>query len=343
MENNLKQLYFNYPSYYSPYSYEDTKRVARVDDDFLIIDSEYLSFNYIKSFHKVDYNKGYKTIFVCENIYNKIKDKLFLNYNIKKYYKAYKYGTGKDFIEIYKYNKPYGDYALFTSLFDYQENIDLQDFDGYNIWYKLSLSEIMEINSYQALLNKIEEIKITHKKPKLLLHSCCGPCSSYCLEFLHDYFDITILYFNPNIYPSSEYKHRLDVQKEIVNKLGYNIDIIEDYYNYDEYLNYIKGEENDLEKGKRCYLCYEMRLKRTCQVAFGKYDYFTTTISISPYKVASYLNEIGFRLEKEYHVKYLYSDFKLNDGYKESIRLSKLYGLYRQEYCGCEFSIPRKN
>ena len=178
----------------------------------------------------------------------------------------------------------------------------------------------------------------------MLLHSCCGPCSSYVLDFLHDYFSITIIYYNPNIYPYEEYVHRLQTQKEIINKLGFNdIKIIEFEYNHKEYLDYIKGYELLGEKSLRCFKCYEFRMELTAKIAKNNYDYFTTTISISPYKVSKWLNEIGFNLEKKYNTKYLYSDFKRENGYLNSINLSKKFGLYRQEYCGCEFSIKEKN
>ena len=342
MNDKFKKLYLTDPCFYSLYPYEKIDEVF-CDNDYVKIekDCDFLSFNFKKSFHKTDYNKGYKEICVCDNIYNRIKDKLKYNYTITKYVKACKFGFGDSIIEIEGlnyYSNEKKDYKLLTVVFPFKDFINFEEFDDYKIWYKLEMIPFEDINSYEDLILKMKEISITRKKPTLLLHSCCGPCSSYVLKFLHDFFDITILYYNPNIYPIEEYKLRLETQKEIVRKLGYNIKIIEDVYDHESYLDNIKGQENCLEKGKRCYLCYEQRLKRTAFLSQNKFDYFTTTISISPYKVSSYLNEIGKNLESIYNVKYLYSDFKLNDGYKESIRLSKLYGLYRQEYCGCEFS-----
>lgn len=343
MNDDFKNLYLKNPCYYSLFPYEKVKNDAFCESDYVKIekDLDFLSFNFEKSFHETDYNKGYKEICVCENIYNKIKSKLKYNYSAKKYVKACIYGSGDALIEADNHSKKTfekSEFKLFTTFFPFEDNDSYTEYDDYRIWYQLKLIPIEEIDSYDKLLLKMKEINITKKKPTLLLHSCCGPCSSYVLKFLHDFFDITILYYNPNIFPRDEYNHRLDTQKEIVKKLGYNIKIIEDVYDHKSYLDYIKGEENCEEKGKRCYLCYERRLKRTAFLAQSKYDYFTTTISISPYKVSSYLNEIGKKLENEYNVKYLYSDFKLNDGYKKSIILSKLYNLYRQEYCGCEFS-----
>ena len=152
-------------------------------------------------------------------------------------------------------------------------------------------------------------------KKKLLLHSCCGPCSSYVISYLTNYFDITILYYNPNIYPYDEYLKR----KEL-----------------------IKGLEKEPERGKRCYVCYRMRMEKTASTAKDNgYDYFCTTLSVSPYKNALWINEIGRELEDKYKVKWLYSDFKKKDGYKKSILLSQKYNLYRQNYCGCVYSKPQ--
>lgn len=189
---------------------------------------------------------------------------------------------------------------------------------------------------------KLEEIikSLDGKTPKLLLHACCGPCSSYVLEYLSNYFEITILYYNPNIYPEEEYNRRLNELKKFVPKVYKNkINVIEDDYIPNEYYNSIKGLELLGEKSKRCYECYKLRLNRAAKYAKeNNYDYFTTTLSISPYKISEWINEIGENLEKEYNVKYLYADFKKNNGYKRSQELSKEYGLYRQDYCGCSFS-----
>ncbi|MEG0825955.1 MAG: epoxyqueuosine reductase QueH [Bacilli bacterium] len=194
--------------------------------------------------------------------------------------------------------------------------------------------------NYQLELEKIiKENEGT--TPTLLLHSCCGPCSSYVLEYLSKYFKITILYYNPNIDTLFEYNKRYNEQIRIIKELPVinKISIIEVPYNNLEYLNYIKGLEQELEGGSRCSKCYLLRLEKTAQLALkNKFEYFTTTLTVSPYKNANKINEIGQMLEKKYHISYLYSDFKKKEGYKRSIILSKEYNLYRQDYCGCIFS-----
>ena len=195
------------------------------------------------------------------------------------------------------------------------------------------------MNFQKLLEEEINKIKDNKTKPKLLLHACCGPCSSYVIEYLSNYFDITIYYYNPNIYPENEYLRRLNELIKFVNEFNNNIKVIEEKYDSKEYYNNIKGLENLGEKSKRCYNCYKFRMEKT--VIFAKennYDYFTTTLSISPYKNAEWLNEIGEELEKKYDIKYLYADFKKKNGYKRSIELSKIYNLYRQDYCGCIYS-----
>jgi Uncharacterized protein conserved in bacteria len=191
---------------------------------------------------------------------------------------------------------------------------------------------------------KLKELisNLTEKK-KLLLHSCCGPCSSYVLDYLSNYFDITILYYNPNIYPENEYDKRLNEQIKLINLLNNkSIKLLTVPYNEEEFLNEIKGFETEEEGKQRCHLCYKFRLEKTANYAKeNTYDFFATTLSVSPYKNSTVLNEIGIELEKKYNVPYLYSDFKKNDGYKKSIELSKKYDLYRQEYCGCRFSLEK--
>lgn len=189
---------------------------------------------------------------------------------------------------------------------------------------------------------KLEEIlrQITGT-PKLLLHVCCASCSSYVLEYLSNYFDITILYYNPNIYPDKEYYRRYNELKNYLPKRNYKnkINLVEIPYNPPEFYSAIKGLELLGEKSRRCYECYKLRLRKACRYAKdNNFDYFTTTLSISPYKVSSWINTIGEDLEKEYKIKYLYADFKKNNGYKRSLELSREYNLYRQEYCGCSFS-----
>ena len=191
---------------------------------------------------------------------------------------------------------------------------------------------------------KCEEIlKDLEEKKRLLLHSCCGPCSSYVITYLTNYFDITILYYNPNIYPYEEYLKRKEEQIKVINELkkvnNNNIDIMDCDYDNNKYEKEIKGLENEPEKGKRCEVCYKMRMEKTAKEAKNNnYDYFCTTLSVSPYKNALLINDIGKKLEKKHSIKWLYSDFKKKDGYKKSIILSEKYNLYRQNYCGCIYS-----
>lgn len=195
-------------------------------------------------------------------------------------------------------------------------------------------------NDFKRFLDK--EIKNLAKKPRLLLHTCCAPCSSYTIKLLMDYFDITIFYSNDNISPYDEYKHRLDEQMRFASL--FNVKVLYDEYKNEDYLEAIKGEENMGERSHRCYDCYKLRLEKTAIKARElDFEYFTTSLSISPYKISRWINEIGYRLEDEYKVSYLYSDFKKEEGYKESIRLSHEYSLYRQDYCGCVFSKQERD
>ena len=182
--------------------------------------------------------------------------------------------------------------------------------------------------------------------PTLLLHSCCAPCSSYCLEYLSDYFKITVFYYNPNIYPEDEYYKRVSEQKHFIERLPAKnpISFIEGSYDTDRFFNITKGLEDCTEGGERCFLCYELRLRESAELA-KKYqmDYFTTTLSISPLKNARKLNEIGDSLAREYGIRYLNSDFKKRNGYKRSVELSEQYGMYRQYYCGCVFSKNQRD
>lgn len=199
----------------------------------------------------------------------------------------------------------------------------------------------MNINYQEELDNLISGLDY---KPKLLLHSCCGPCSSYVLEYLNDYFDITVFFYNPNIYPEGEYNKRLSDQKKLLKEMFIKpLKLIELPYNHDEYLSLVNGLENEKEGCKRCFVCYKLRLQKTAEYAKeNKFDYFATTLTVSPYKNANKLNEIGKELEEELNIKYLVSDFKKRNGYKRSIELSNKYDLYRQNYCGCEFSMPKE-
>ena len=180
-------------------------------------------------------------------------------------------------------------------------------------------------------------------KKKLLLHSCCGPCSSYVISYLTNYFDITILYYNPNIYPYDEYLKRKQEQIKLINEIDWsnNLDIMDCDYDNDLYEKCIIGLENEPERGNRCMVCYNLRMEKTAKMAKEcNYDYFCTTLSVSPYKNSEWINKIGEKLQNKYNINWLYSDFKKKDGYKQSILLSKKYNLYRQDYCGCIYSKP---
>lgn len=198
----------------------------------------------------------------------------------------------------------------------------------------------MKINYDLAMENQLQEIKKSENKPRLLLHSCCAPCSSAILEFLQEYFEITVYFFNPNINFEEEYLKRLEEQKEYHKKRGYKINVVEGEYNPEiDFFQKVKGLENEREGGKRCYQCYNLRLEETAKKAqeLG-YDYFTTVLSISPMKNAQWINEIGEELGKKYGIKFLNGDFKKKSRYLRSIEISKEYELYRQDYCGCIFS-----
>lgn len=199
----------------------------------------------------------------------------------------------------------------------------------------------MKVN-YQKVLDEIIEQNLNNNKvPTLLLHSCCAPCSSYVLEYLSNYFQITIFYYNPNISPKNEFDKRVDEQKRLLSilKTKNPISFIVGNYDNDRYEKVIKGLENEPERGKRCYICYKLRLEECAKLAKKlEFDYFATTLSISPYKNSDWINEIGRELEQDIYVKYLYADFKKKNGYKRSIELSNIYHLYRQNYCGCIYS-----
>lgn len=196
--------------------------------------------------------------------------------------------------------------------------------------------------NYQLTLDKtIEAVTQKGAKPKLLLQACCAPCSSYVLEYLCSYFDITLLFYNPNISPKSEYFFRAEELKRLVNEMPIKVkpEIIVCDYDNEPFLKIAEGLEALPEGGERCFLCYRLRLEEAAKYAKAhSFDYFCTTLSISPHKNAEKLNEIGGELSEKYGVKYLYSDFKKKNGYKRSIELSKEYNLYRQNYCGCIYS-----
>lgn len=178
--------------------------------------------------------------------------------------------------------------------------------------------------------------------PKLLLHSCCAPCSSYALEYLSQYFEITVYYYNPNIYPIKEYGERLEEQQTLIDQMEFEhpVSLVAGAYEPEEFYQVTKGLEKEPEGGERCMKCFKLRLREAAKVAkAGGYDYFMTTLTISPLKSAQKLNEIGEVMGKEYGVAYLPSDFKKKEGYKRSTELTEEYGLYRQNYCGCVYSI----
>ena len=211
-------------------------------------------------------------------------------------------------------------------------NINIKSFDG--------------VNAQLLLDAELKGITESGKRPRLLLHACCAPCSSYVLEYLSKFFEITLYFYNPNITPSEEYAYRAQELARLVAEMGIGGDVslfVSDY-NSDEFYNIAKGFEEELEGGARCARCYRLRLEASARYAAERgFDYFTTTLSISPYKNSRWLNEIGADLSETYGVRYLYSDFKKKNGYKRSCELSEIHGLYRQDYCGCEFSRAQRD
>ena len=190
-----------------------------------------------------------------------------------------------------------------------------------------------------------EQLKDIKVGSKILLHACCAPCSSAVLEKLANYFEITILYYNPNITIEEEYQKRVEEINKLINiiKSKYKVTLLEGNYEPNRFLDVVKGLEKEPERGKRCYKCYQLRLEETAKIAQElNIPYFCTTLTLSPHKNANWINEIGEELDKHYKTTYLYSDFKKKEGYKRSIELSKQYNLYRQDYCGCIFSIRNK-
>jgi predicted adenine nucleotide alpha hydrolase (AANH) superfamily ATPase len=202
--------------------------------------------------------------------------------------------------------------------------------------------------NYSILLEKtIENIKKADTKPTLLLHACCAPCSSYVLEYLAEIFDITIFFFNPNISPKDEYDFRENELRRLIGEMPqtHEVKLVSGEYHPEDFYKMAEGLETLAEGGERCKKCYRLRLKATAEFAKANgFDYFTTTLSISPYKNAEWLNSIGKELSDELGIEYLFSDFKKKNGYKRSCELSEIYNLYRQDYCGCEFSkIVKEN
>ncbi len=200
----------------------------------------------------------------------------------------------------------------------------------------------MENKNYQKVLDDI--IKKLEGKPTLLLHSCCGPCSTQVINFLKDYFKITVYYYNPNIEPFLEYNKRKQEQIKFISAFNKEnpenkIEFYEALYDNELYLKETKGLELEPEGGARCSKCFYLRMKNTAVKALeNNFDYFGTTLTVSPHKNSQIINKIGESIEKEVGIKYIYGDFKKNDGYKKSIEYSKKYNLYRQDYCGCHYA-----
>lgn len=185
----------------------------------------------------------------------------------------------------------------------------------------------------EKLISTIDKEGVT---PSLLLHACCAPCASYCLEYLAPYFDITILYYNPNITDKDEYAKRLAELRRLAHEFGFNV--IDGGYDANIFFEHSKGLEQEPERGKRCEKCFSLRLAKTKELASDKYEYFASTLTLSPLKNATLINTIGSTLQEDGKAKYLPTDFKKKGGYLRSIELSKKYNLYRQNYCGCVFS-----
>lgn len=200
----------------------------------------------------------------------------------------------------------------------------------------------MQKKNYQKELDKKIELIVSEKKvPRLFLHSCCAPCSSYVLEYLSNYFQITVFYYNPNITEQEEYEKRVEEQQRLIREMDtkYPVKFLEGAYEPERFFEIAKGLEEIPEGGSRCRKCFELRLAETARLCKeGGYDYFTTTLTISPLKNAPLLNEVGELAAETYGTVFLNSDFKKKNGYKRSVELSQEYGLYRQEYCGCIYS-----
>lgn len=196
----------------------------------------------------------------------------------------------------------------------------------------------MQRNYYQEFLTTIQNLD-ANRKPKLLLHVCCAPCSSHCLQVVEPYFDVTVFYYNPNIAPFEEYQKRLSEEKRFLKEAHSNVKIVEAEYDNQKFEELVKGLEDLPEGGERCKKCYRQRLEKTADFAKQNgFDCFTTTLTVSPYKHSATLNQIGGEVAERFGIKYLFSDFKKENGYQNSIEISKKYNLYRQDYCGCVYS-----
>lgn len=203
----------------------------------------------------------------------------------------------------------------------------------------------MNINPSQEMDKLLTQLEASGEVPRLLLHSCCAPCSSHCIEYLSRYFKVTVFYYNPNISSEEEYRKRVAEQIRFISEFPtkYKVDFIEGDYDTSEFYRIAKGYEHCEEGHERCFRCYELRMRKTAELAKagtedGAFDYFATTLTLSPLKNAVKLNEIGLMLQEELGINYLLTDFKKKEGYKRSIELSTEYNLYRQNYCGCVYS-----
>jgi predicted adenine nucleotide alpha hydrolase (AANH) superfamily ATPase len=197
-----------------------------------------------------------------------------------------------------------------------------------------------KINYHKEMEKEIKHIQSTGRRPTLLLHTCCGPCSPYVFGVLGEVFDLTVYFFNPNIHPKKEYDKRLIEQIRLVKEMGLDYDVVTDEYNANPFYETIKGMESLGEGSERCTNCFGLRLEQTAKKAKeAGYDYFSTSLTVSPRKPSQLLNELGIALEEKIGVKFLRSDFKKNNGYAKSVELTKKYKLYRQCYCGCIFSL----
>ena len=203
------------------------------------------------------------------------------------------------------------------------------------------------INYHQLMLKELEEIKKSGKRPKLLLHTCCGPCSPYVFGVLGEYFDLTVYFFNPNIHPAPEYEKRLSEQIRLIKEMGLNYQVVTEDYNPNPFYESIRGLETLGEGSARCISCFGVRLEQTAQKAkLAGYDYFSTSLTVSPRKPSQLLNELGIALEEKIGIRFLRSDFKKENGYAKSVELTKKYNLYRQCYCGCVYThdeMKRRN
>ena len=202
----------------------------------------------------------------------------------------------------------------------------------------------MNRRNYQRELERLIQ-KLNGTRPKVLLHSCCGPCSSSVLEFLTEYFELSILWYNPNVYPEAEFEKRLATQTEVLRKMGFadKVKLVPTAWSSEDYYAVVPGLENEPEGGKRCTECFRLRLRKTAQLAKTMgYDYFCTTLTVSRHKDAVRINDIAEKIAEEEGIKWLPSDFKKKDGENRSVELSEKLGIYRQLYCGCEFSYKRR-